>query len=437
MYRLSHKCVSPIVATALLLVVVVVAVVGFQGWFSTYSSFIFTKTEQDSEVGTFGNIETLVGSNLYLKSNNENMTIREIKIENRTCNLVKMNYNKSIHVIDLSNCIDNLTTNTPEVVIVTDEGIISKKIFLRDVEVIEAIQSISAELDGKVWIEANTNTNHDLHSIESNGVDKLVAVGGNTNNDQIVISSTDGHDWTVRTTPDTQWLFKVIYANNRFTAVGDYRIIFSSTDGITWVERAAQYGGWMTDVAYNGSMYIVVGGSCPPGVHNVMSSVDGNTWVNRHDEAPECAKLSSIVYGNSIWVSLKSTGEFLTSVDGMSWTNRGKVLDTTFFARESLIFTDGNFLAIGNNGTNSSIYKSSNGIDWNKIKTFPSGNIINYINNKYFIPTSNNNLIYSDDLVVWHNDSKVFPDEVLDMTFLNQKLYVVGKGGFVYYTTLD
>jgi len=42
------KAISPVVAVALLLVVAVVAVVGFQTWFNTYSSGIFTNTEQKS-----------------------------------------------------------------------------------------------------------------------------------------------------------------------------------------------------------------------------------------------------------------------------------------------------------------------------------------------------------------------------------------------------
>ena len=44
----SKKAISPVVATALLLVVAVVAVVGFQNWFGTYQSGITGQAEEQS-----------------------------------------------------------------------------------------------------------------------------------------------------------------------------------------------------------------------------------------------------------------------------------------------------------------------------------------------------------------------------------------------------
>ena len=45
---LFKKAIGPVVASALLLVVAVVAVVGFQGWFNNYSSGMFSNTETQS-----------------------------------------------------------------------------------------------------------------------------------------------------------------------------------------------------------------------------------------------------------------------------------------------------------------------------------------------------------------------------------------------------
>ncbi len=72
----SKKCISPIVATALLLVVAVTAVVGFQNWFGTYSTNILSGVESSSanDVRT-SQIETIVGNSLYIKNDYENLTI--------------------------------------------------------------------------------------------------------------------------------------------------------------------------------------------------------------------------------------------------------------------------------------------------------------------------------------------------------------------------
>ena len=48
---MNKKAISPVVATALLLVVAVVAVVGFQTWYSSYQSQIEAQVESQAETG--------------------------------------------------------------------------------------------------------------------------------------------------------------------------------------------------------------------------------------------------------------------------------------------------------------------------------------------------------------------------------------------------
>ena len=79
----SKRAISPVVATALLIVVGVVAVVGFQTFFTSYSSGLFTKVDTQSDASVGGTqIDNLIGNSLYFKnSNTENITINSIKIE--------------------------------------------------------------------------------------------------------------------------------------------------------------------------------------------------------------------------------------------------------------------------------------------------------------------------------------------------------------------
>lgn len=56
---LNKKAISPVVATALLLVVAVVAVVGFQSWFTTYQSGVNAKVEAESNAGSALTVERL------------------------------------------------------------------------------------------------------------------------------------------------------------------------------------------------------------------------------------------------------------------------------------------------------------------------------------------------------------------------------------------
>jgi len=77
------KSISPIVATALLLVVAVVAVVGFQGWFQTYYISLFNNIESKTSGSNILLINGIYGNLLYVKSDsNQILDILEIKDEN-------------------------------------------------------------------------------------------------------------------------------------------------------------------------------------------------------------------------------------------------------------------------------------------------------------------------------------------------------------------
>jgi len=64
--NIFKKAISPVIATALLLIVAVIAVVGFQIWFGTFSSGLFVKTQtQSSNSVSNTQIENLIGNSLY------------------------------------------------------------------------------------------------------------------------------------------------------------------------------------------------------------------------------------------------------------------------------------------------------------------------------------------------------------------------------------
>ena len=59
---MNKKAISPVVATALLLVVAVVAVVGFQTWFASYQSSVEAQVEDQAETGVAVSSERVEGN---------------------------------------------------------------------------------------------------------------------------------------------------------------------------------------------------------------------------------------------------------------------------------------------------------------------------------------------------------------------------------------
>lgn len=114
------KGISPVVATALLLVVAVISVVGFQGWFTQFSSSTFVDVESQTSSSNSVVVEDLIGNNLYLNSN-DNTTINSVKINNVDCNINTQI--SGLDSINVSSCIENLSGSV-NIVVTTNNKII-------------------------------------------------------------------------------------------------------------------------------------------------------------------------------------------------------------------------------------------------------------------------------------------------------------------------
>ena len=168
MLKSSHpkKCISPVVATALLLVVAVTAVVGFQGWFGTYSTKILSGVESSSANDiTTSRIETIVGNSLYIKNDYDNLTIKDIKVNGYSCFDSETNYSKGILEINITDCISNLNISTPDIIVITDKGLIEKKLYVKHVNITETgsgslppVVDLSCSLNGTTIENGSSHT---------------------------------------------------------------------------------------------------------------------------------------------------------------------------------------------------------------------------------------------------------------------------------------
>ncbi|MFW5704377.1 MAG: hypothetical protein ACOCXG_00915 [Nanoarchaeota archaeon] len=120
---ISSKAISPVVATALLLVVAVVAVVGFQNWFGSFSSEIFADVESQS-LNIIPDVSAIIGGNIYIKGSTK---IQSVKINDNNC-FVSGLTEKGMNSLPISDC--GAVEGANEVVVITDQGIYSKKLLL-------------------------------------------------------------------------------------------------------------------------------------------------------------------------------------------------------------------------------------------------------------------------------------------------------------------
>ena len=129
----SKKALSPVVATALLIVVAVGALVGFQTWFNQYSSSLFTDVEQSGSGDDIAEgINNFQNGNIYFNhKTNDNVTVTQVKVGNTTCDkniTLKQGINK------IRGCTGKYS-DLKDVVVYTNKGIYENKVFEKSLDI--------------------------------------------------------------------------------------------------------------------------------------------------------------------------------------------------------------------------------------------------------------------------------------------------------------
>ncbi len=123
----NKKAISPVVATALLLVVAVVAVVGFQTWFNTYQSGQLSNVEQQSATGTAITVERLEADGTVYLRNSGTIDINTTLIEvggNAYTVITQLNGSTTTAV---ETAVVTTAGSAYDVVVVTADGIFQEK----------------------------------------------------------------------------------------------------------------------------------------------------------------------------------------------------------------------------------------------------------------------------------------------------------------------
>jgi hypothetical protein len=170
--------------------------------------------------------------------------------------------------------------------------------------------------DGIVWTARATpiTTNASWRSITyGNGL--FVAVGANGN----VMTSPDGITWTLRSAPAGAWI-SIAYGDGRYVAISnttEQNGVITSSDGITWIsgQSALPTGG--VDVVYAHNLFLAIAAD-----GKIQASASGISWVSNNVPVIANAVFRAVGYGNGIYVAVGDGGLIATSSDGLNWTKQ-------------------------------------------------------------------------------------------------------------------
>jgi tetrahydromethanopterin S-methyltransferase subunit F len=238
--------------------------------------------------------------------------------------------------------------------------------------------------DGQSWITRYTRGDRNFRSVTyGNGL--FVTISRNTNTtgtfSDIVLTSSDGISWTGRTAPARRWR-SVTYGNGMFVAVNSNspgERVMTSNNGIDWVMQSTPADHSWYSVTYGNGLFVAVAcgvgstDSCNTTAGNrIMTSPDGIEWTLQ--ESISTNQWHSITYGNGLFVAVAWSGSgnrVMTSPDGITWTSQTGISDNNWY---SVTYGNGLFVAVAGSGTGNRVMTSPDGIEWT-IRTSPMNNL--------------------------------------------------------------
>ena len=195
------------------------------------------------------------------------------------------------------------------------------------------------------------------------GNGRFVAVGNNSG----VMTSFNGATWTQQTSASVSRWFAVTYGNGVFVAVAANspgNQVMSSTDGINWTSRttpASAANTWRS-VTYGNGRFVAVASSGSG--NRVMTSTNGENWISRTSAAD--SSWYSVTYGNGVFVAVAASGtgnQVMSSPNGIDWTGRTSANDNVWtsvtYGEEAELF-----VAVAQGNVKKQVMTSPNGIDW-------------------------------------------------------------------------
>jgi hypothetical protein len=214
--------------------------------------------------------------------------------------------------------------------------------------------------------------------------------------------SHDGLNWTQKDIGMTR-ITKIVYGNGIFVGYGaiynnghDDQYIIHSTDGINWTKKLYTVSqSSISSIQFINNMFVVYFGSL-----NMGMSTNGIDWTIKQVNSE--FRGTDIAYGNGIYVYTNYSGFYGYSTDLINWT--GGIKNTSYTFRGQAAFDGEKFVAASAGGN---IYTTTDGLNWTKVG-YSTGRIewITYHDGIYVVVGLNNQdsygfMAYSTDLVNW------------------------------------
>lgn len=300
--------------------------------------------------------------------------------------------------------------------------------------------------DGMTWTSRASGTTNNLFGIASSGT-QLVVVGGTSalpatsyvvGGTSIILTSTDGINWTTQTS-STKTLVGVAWSGSRYIAVGPLtspsQVVLVSADGISWTPHQwftpfgadGGPGAGLIAVTWAGTRFVAASSG-------ITSSADGTSWTTPVYVA-NGLNLTALAWSGTQTVAVGANGLIFTSPDGATWTSRSSGLTIVLNGSTAsqainlsgITWTGTRFVAVGGKST---ILVSPDGITWSLATTAMANRsdcIFNWGEKQYpqYFSTTG---VSSGEFPPYHYRYYTGTKNYLASSSVDNSIYVLGPG---------
>jgi len=267
---------------------------------------------------------------------------------------------------------------------------------------------------------------------------RFVAVGGYISAGGQIGWSDDGINWTILDKTSTTFGNSVIngiaYGNSKFIAVGEDGKMASSADGKTWtsVDASAVFGtNEIYDITFGNNQFYAVGKELLGDAKCGLSKDNGATWTSTDNTFKSIfgSYISGIVYDsvNGFTAFSTTNGKSASFIEPYNWGGYGTIQNSDGTAKittlKDLISAGNYIVAVGNDGN--VLKYTGSGLSWTDIK--PSSVLgTNTISKAAY--GANKLLVFSSDKGAWSGDNGTTWTEV---PYVKMNRMAYGAGRFV------
>jgi hypothetical protein len=166
--------------------------------------------------------------------------------------------------------------------------------------------------NGSSWTARSSGSTLTLQGVAyGNGF--FCSVGGGNTQAASITRSTDGITWSNQTV-GMNYLYDVTFGRGMFVVPGIRGIVWVSSDGTNWSQRSSGDANYLYGATFAQEWFVAVGAqNLGPSGQKIATSTDGMNWTMRPVNTMLSPPLQAVTYGNGWFVAVGQKGIILQS----------------------------------------------------------------------------------------------------------------------------